>query len=278
MWLAQRNGIAHRHHALRAGFSTPTIRQCRLDGTVTVLKRQWLLLDSANEDFVCAATHHGRLACISAAAHRGWWTPPGTTAQRHLWMRPNGHGAQQYARHWNTPITPCGVGDLIESSLDSLRHVAECLPMDDALTVWESAIRQEKLDTASLRIVRWRSARAQHLAQECTGLADSGLETFLVTRLARRGVTVRQQVWLAGRPVDGLIGEWLVVQTDGHEHHSSPSDRARDAAHDAELTLRGYTVLRFTYAQVMRDWPQTERIIMRAIAAGFHLHPRRSFS
>ena len=38
-----------------------------------------------------------------------------------------------------------------------------------------------------------------------------------------------------------------------------------------ELSLRGYTVLRFTYAQVVHDWPAVERAIARAIAAGAHL-------
>ena len=52
--------------------------------------------------------------------------------------------------------------------------------------------------------------------------------------------------------------------------------RARDAAHDAELTLRGYTVLRFTYAQIVHDWAETERRILRAMSAGFHLNPRRA--
>lgn len=33
----------------------------------------------------------------------------------------------------------------------------------------------------------------------------------------------------------------------------------------------GYTVLRFTYSQVMHDWPMVERTIARAIATGKHL-------
>lgn len=191
-------------------------------------------------------------------------------------MPPNARGAAEAVRHWNHPLTPRGAWDLVDSPFDALRNIASCLPMDDALTVWESAIQIEKLDPATLRLVPWRHRVAQQLADECTGLADSGLETFLVTRLSRRGVVVKQQVWIAGHPVDGLIGEWLVVQTDGHEHHSTPADRARDAAHDAELTLRGYTVLRFTYAQVIRDWPETERMILRAMSAGLHLRPRRA--
>lgn len=275
-WITQHHGIVHRRDALRAGFSEPTIRLHRLAGNLTVLKRQWLVLEHADADLVTAATHGCRVACISAAARRGWWTPESSTAQLHLSTGPSACGFPDAVQHWNQQLTPRGRGDLVDSPLDVLRNIASCLPMDDALTVWESAMRLEKLDPAALRLVPWRHRVAQQLASECTGLSDSGIETFLVTRMARRGVIVKQQVWLAGHPVDGLIGDWLVVQTDGHEHHSTPADRARDAAHDAELTLRGYTVLRFTYAQVIRNWPETERIILRAMSSGLHLRPRRA--
>ena len=82
---------------------------------------------------------------------------------------------------------------------------------------------------------------------------------------------MRQQVVLLGRPVDLLIGERLVIQVDGFAHHSSSAQRSKDVAFDAELTLNGYTVFRFTYAQVMHDWDTVERTIARAIAAGAHL-------
>lgn len=275
-WIRQRHGVVHRHDALRAGFSTSTIRSHRVSRSFFVVGRHWLVLESADLDLVTAASHGARLACVSVASHRGWWLPEGIDSRLHLYMPPNARGAIESVRHWNRPLTPRGRGDLVDSPFDALHNIASCLPMDDARTVWESAIRAEKLDPAALRLIPWRNRTARQLANECTGLSDSGIETFLVTRMARRGVMVKQQVWLGGRPVDGLIGDWLVVQTDGHEHHSSPADRARDAAHDAELTLRGYTVLRFTYAQVIRDWPETERTILRAMSSGLHLRPRRA--
>jgi len=92
-----------------------------------------------------------------------------------------------------------------------------------------------------------------------------------VVRLRPHGLPVRQQVVIAGRPVDILIGKRLVIQTDGWEFHSSSAQRSADIAHDAELRLRGYTVLRFSYAQVVHGWPEVERTILRAVAAGLHL-------
>ena len=45
----------------------------------------------------------------------------------------------------------------------------------------------------------------------------------------------------------------LAVELDGARHHTSPSDRQRDLARDRELAALGWVVLRFTYADVIRD-------------------------
>jgi len=110
----------------------------------------------------------------------------------------------------------------------------------------------------------------RHTPNVCHALADSGLETIFISRVRRRGVSIRQQIVIAGHAVDALIGERLVVQIDGYMFHSSAADRGRDVAHDAELVARGYTVLRFTYAQLIHDWPSVDRSIGRALAAGLH--------
>ena len=44
-----------------------------------------------------------------------------------------------------------------------------------------------------------------------------------------------------------------------------------DSDEDAELALRGYTVMRLSYAQIIHDWPAVERSIRRALAARLHL-------
>jgi len=107
------------------------------------------------------------------------------------------------------------------------------------------------------------------------GLSDSGLETIVVVRLSGWGVPLRQQVQLAGHRVDIVIGSHLVVQIDGYAHHSSSAQRGSDVAHDAELRLRGYTVLRFSYAQIVHDWEDVERTLQAAIARGLHLPQRQ---
>lgn len=84
----------------------------------------------------------------------------------------------------------------------------------------------------------------------------------------RAGMQVVQQVWIAGKPVDALIGRRLVVQLDGYAFHSDSAQRRRDIAHDRTLIAMGYTVMRFSYQDVMHDWARVERELLSAIARG----------
>lgn len=45
----------------------------------------------------------------------------------------------------------------------------------------------------------------------------------------------------------------LAVELDGAAFHTSPEDRRRDLHRDAVLAAMGWPVLRFTYAEVLRD-------------------------
>ncbi|WP_372338092.1 endonuclease domain-containing protein [Microbacterium sp. MPKO10] len=83
---------------------------------------------------------------------------------------------------------------------------------------------------------------------------------------------MRQQVRIAGHRVDGLVGERLVLQFDGADHLSR-EQKQTDARHDNELRLMGYTVLRFTYQDVVEFWPYVEASVQRALAQGAHLAP-----
>ena len=65
------------------------------------------------------------------------------------------------------------------------------------------------------------------------------------------------------RPLDNILIEgaevdfvWrdarLIVEVDGYRYHRSPSAFETDRERDVRLTLAGWTVLRFTWAQVIQ--------------------------
>ncbi|WP_127818556.1 endonuclease domain-containing protein [Microbacterium sp. CPCC 204701] len=273
-WLVERSGIAHRDEALRAGFRVSLVRTLVREGHAEYIRRVWLALPSAPDDLRVAAFAGGRVTCTSLARRRGWWMPEAVGSALHLHLLP-GSGATRLAggwkgvTHWTKPLVP-PIRSLEGTIEDALLHIAVCLDPDTALVLWESAARTERLAPEALRAIAWTSRSARELAERVTGLSDSGLETLVVMPLRRWGLRVRQQVKLAGRFVDVVVGDRLVVQVDGYEFHASSAQRTKDIAHDAELRLRGYTVLRFSYAQIVHDWPYVERTIRSALGAGLH--------
>ena len=273
-WLAEQGGIAHRRDILDAGFGLQLLRAfARADDVTTT--RRWVHLPGAPDVLVAAARAGGRITCTTLARHKGWWMPDGVPARIHLHLLPKAGSPRldddwAGVTHWTQPLAPTG-RSLVGSVEDALAHIALCQPRDTALVLWESAVRCETVTPESLRTVAWPTRAARELAEAVQGLSDSGLETLVVAPLRRWGLRVRQQVKLAGRFVDLLVGDRLVIQIDGWEFHSTSGQRARDIAHDAELRLRGYTVLRFSYSQVIHEWPATEATMRRAVASRLHL-------
>ncbi|MFS0712853.1 DUF559 domain-containing protein [Microbacterium sp. 2P01SA-2] len=273
-WVEGAGGIAHRTAVLAAGFPVRVIRDAVAAGGLRMVRRAWCASAGAPADLRAAASAGGRLSCVSLARRRGWWVPDGIPPQHHVHLLPHASSPgvdTDCVAHWTRPLCPVARTDLQAGVEDALGHIAQCLPREDALVVWESAARAEALAPESLRAVPWPSVAARELAAAVTGLSDSGLETLVFAPLRARGVPVVQQAMIAGRFVDGLVGDRLVVQVDGFAFHASSAQRSADVAHDAELRLRGYTVLRFTYRQVVHERAVVERTLQRALAQRLHL-------
>lgn len=273
-WLARRGDIAHSAEARAAGFSRQTMADAVDRGLVRRTRRSWLVGPAADDRLVRAVSAGGRLSCLSAASRHCLWTPP--HSDLHIAVKPTASRIprENIVAHWSIGPAPVGRYAVEDSMINALLLVAECVPRDLALTVWESGVRRGLVKTEELRRVDWRSLRAREVADACSALSDSGLESIFLSRIGRLGVGIRQQVWIDGHPVDFLIGVRLVVQLDGFEHHSSPAARRRDLDADARLILEGYTVLRFDYQQVMFGWDAVEAVIVTAMAQGLHLSNR----
>ena len=273
-WVEGAGGIAHRSEVLAAGFSVRLIRDAVASGGLRMVRRAWCVSAGAPGDLRAAASAGGRLTCVSLARRRGWWVPDDISSKHHVHLLPHASSTGIDADimvHWTRPLCPVARTDLQAGIEDALGHIAQCLPREDALVVWESAARTEALAPETLRAVPWPAVAARELAGAVTGLSDSGLETLVFAPLRARGISVVQQAKVAGRFVDGLIGDALVVQVDGFAFHASSAQRTADVAHDTELRLRGYTVLRFTYRQVVHERAAVQRIIQRALAQRLHL-------
>lgn len=265
------DGIAHTSVLRAAVFSEHQVRRAVAEGRLSRVRRSWVIAPWCDDRLRAAATASGRVTCISAAEMRGWWTPG--HEEVHIAVRPTASrfDVSGLRAHWASgpaPVTPYSTDEPV---LNVLFHVARCLTPDDALAVWESALKNGSVQPEVLARVDWRSADAERLAQQAGCLSDSGVESRFVALMRTAGIRVRQQVWVDGHPLDGLIGAALGIQIDGFAHHSSAADRRRDLRADARLALRGFTVLRFDYQQVMFDPAYVVDTVRTAMSQGLHL-------
>ncbi|GAA3023272.1 DUF559 domain-containing protein [Microbacterium dextranolyticum] len=269
-----RGGAAHSADLRTAGFSPHTMRRAVAAGRVERLRRSWLIADGCDPGIRRAVAVGGRLTCVTAAAARGLWTRGGDAAVHVAVPRTASRLSDDGLRlHWGTGPRPVHRHAVVDDLVNILFHVAQCLDPPDALAIWESAIRTHRADPAELRRILWRSTAAARYANVASLLSDSGVETRFVGLLRSIGVQVRQQVRIDGHRVDGLVGERLVLQVDGFAHHQA-ADRRRDLRADARLVVRGYTVLRFDFVQVLFSPDEVIATVAMAIAQGLHLVSR----
>lgn len=273
-WMHQHDGIAHSQTLRAAGYSDHDIRSAVGHGDLQRVRRSWLAVRACDPRRLAAAAIGGRPTCASAAALAGLWNVGADTV--HVAVARTASRLDRKGVTIHTAVGPVPVSryETSEPILNVLFHVARCLPRGDALAIWESAVRRNKVDVDVLERVRWRSAAASDLAAVVGSRSDSGPETAFVALMRDVGVTVKQQAWVDGHPLDGLIGDRLGIQIDGFAHHSSPKDRRRDIRADARLALRGFTLLRFDVFQVTQRGFEVQQVVLQAIAQGLHLKRR----
>ncbi|MGN6741830.1 MAG: DUF559 domain-containing protein [Amnibacterium sp.] len=170
--------------------------------------------------------------------------------------------------HWTSErMPPQTLVDRIAPILVVLEHLLLTFPATQALTAVDSALHQRHIRLADLAVLRDRlPARVGAALALADARAESGLETIARLLLQQAGLGVVPQVDIPGvGRVDLVVDGRLIVELDGAEWHADrfEEDRARDSA----AARLGYRTLRFTYRQVLHEWPVVFAAITRALAA-----------
>lgn len=236
----------------------------------------WIAVPDADPQLVAAARAGVVLTCVTQARRYGLWLlkreeKPHVAASCHsggVRVGKDHTGASLALVHWSKPLLARPPGTLVDPVENVLALVAGCLPFDEALAVCESALNQRLVDVQTLAKLPLAPAVRRMLAT-ASPFSDSGLESFVRPRLRWMRLRIVAQAWIAGHPVDFLIGERLVLQIDGGTHVGA--QRTEDIRHDAQLKLMGYHVIRVGYEQIVNDWPGVQHTIMHAVAQGLHI-------
>ncbi|WP_308490970.1 DUF559 domain-containing protein [Microbacterium terrisoli] len=260
-------GIVRSRRLVEAGLSTHDIAAAVQSGLLVRERRVWVATTDADPQLRFAARHGVVLTCVTQATRLGLWVLEADGF--HVACHPHAGCVKppKAVLHRPSPLVARDPNALVDGVEVVLQTVAACQPYEAALAVWDSALNKGLVDKAALERLPLKG-QALTLLSDASPFRDSGLETFIEPRLRWMRLPIRSQVWLFGHRVDQLIGERLVLQIDGGHHVGA--QRAEDIAHDAELMLRGYHVIRVTYDQVVNHWPEVQDLIMQAVAQGLH--------
>lgn len=265
---SRRGGIARTSTLRAAGVSEHALRRARSSGHLMTPRQGWVAVPDADPARLGAVQRGVILTCVTVAEEQGLWMPE--RMPMHVAAPP--HAARidvppSVVVHWSVPVMPRDPDAVADSLVNALIMVARCQPRETALVLWESALNRGMVDAAVFRGLELPIA-ARELLDRARPFADSGLETIFLSRLAWLRLPMLPQAWVHDRRVDILIGERLVIQIDGATH--TGQQRTKDIEHDAQLMLRGFHVLRFSYEQIMKRWPEVQAVVMEAVSQGLH--------
>ncbi|MBO0984084.1 DUF559 domain-containing protein [Rathayibacter sp. SD072] len=152
-------------------------------------------------------------------------------------------------------------------------HLVTCVRDDDAIVTIDSALNSGLLTVEELGTLRQLAPLGKRaLFERVDGSSQSGLETKTRLRLRRRRVQVRTQVPVPGVGfVDEIVGERLVLESDGYRYHGSLEQFREDRRRDLELARQEYLCIRLDNHQIMEDWPRTEEALLSLIHRQEHL-------
>ena len=147
-----------------------------------------------------------------------------------------------------------------------------CQPKRDAVASLDSALNRGVVSPSLLEPMLAQLPQVYAgLLQLVDGRAESGLETHVRLMLRSVGIHARVQVRIDGvGRVDILVGDRLVIETDGRVWHSDARSFAEDKRRDLALAERGYLVLRVSYAQVDYESQHVLDVVRGIVARDEH--------
>lgn len=279
-------GVVHLQDLIRAGYTRRQVAALFRTGALLRPRVGWYCSPRLPSEAVRAIRLGGVLGCLSAATTYGMPVPERATEVLHVSVADNAGrlrdsvdgerraaGTEPDVRlHWHPRLRP--VRGFRVAPLDSLLQLADCVPGPWLTVALDAALHRpsgrapwmERDALVSLRATV--PERARRWVDRADGRCESAPETLVRLGLLDAGVPFELQVPLLGFRVDFLLEGWLVIEVDGAAHHSGPDAFAADRTRDAALARVGLRVLRFSYRQVVDDWPWVLDVVLAVLQEG----------
>ena len=271
--LAAGGGFAPARALVDAGVARSTLDRALRDGTVIRVRRGWYALAGAPPVEIAAIAAGGVLTCVSLLHRLGVWTsdrPALHVAFGDSFVHDSRAGVVGHWRRWpgqgRRSFAQDGIGAAI-------LHLVTCVSEVDAIASIDSALNIGLLDVDALRALRALAPVGRRsVFDRADGRSQSGLESKARVCTSALGVSFRPQVHIprVGR-VDGIVGDRMVLETDGYRYHSSVEQFHEDRRRDLELARQEYLCIRLDNHQIMDDWPRTEDVLLTLIRRQEHL-------
>lgn len=233
-------------------------------GRVLRLGRGRFALSDAQRDRRRAVELAGVTSHLSAAQHHGWPVKtvpdqPWVTVRRKRHLDSDTRATVHVAY---ADLTTDEVRDGVTTPLRTVLDCARRLPFDEALAVADSALRAGGVTTSELGSAATRArgpgaTACRRIAAEADGRAANPFESVLraivldsggFDAVPQHAVEARGRTW---HPDLVDVRRRLVVEADSWEFHTGRDEHSRDCVRYTALSVCGWTVLRFTWEQVM---------------------------
>lgn len=275
--------MATRAALIQASSRADVDRAVRLDSVVRAGHGRYTL-PSVEAAATTAFRMNGHLSLTNAALHHGWEvkTVPG---KPHV----------VFPRHRNVPrkwrddiilhradLEADDVSGIATSRELTLLHCLRQLPDDEALTIADSALRHGEIATLRRVVAQVRGAgraKVLRIAAQADARAANPFES--VTRaicLQVPGLDVTPQVVLSSEhywACPDLVDRdrRLVVECESFEWHGNRAGFLKDVRRYTLLTAGGWTVLRFTWDDVMLRPEWVRAVLIRTLGVDARTEP-----
>jgi very-short-patch-repair endonuclease len=277
-------GIAATHELLKEGHTSHELTAAVRRGEILRLRQGHYASTDLSIAQQEAFRVGGRLTGVSGARHYNMWAPPSAflevvVKRNATELRDRSDPTKRLGSEsrrtgivviWTDDHLP-GTRSVV-TPLECVLHIARTRAEIDAFASAESALHRGHFSRmAWIAAVARLPRRLRRRLGAATRHSESGGESMAKLHFMDLRLIFEQQRKFpnVGR-VDFLIGERLVIEIDGAEFHTSVEQFEEDRRRDAVLSALGYRVLRFSYRQVERRWPEVEAAINAAIARGDH--------